>query len=206
MANQEDVDHIVSMAEQTEDVEQLKKHQQELMDIAATMDRIASSSTDQELRDDALAIKESAEYSAQDIGQRARQLQIDQMDPNYERRKAERAAFEQQQKEREAREAQEGLSKLSGFFGGLMGGGSGGGGGAGGLGALFGGGAQQAQPAAGGAAAPAAMACASCGRPIEGSPKFCPNCGAATQRSCKSCGQPIEGSPKFCPNCGTPTA
>ncbi len=245
MASQEDVDRISAMASETEDVVKLKEYRQELADIAATMQRIFDGSNDPEMREEVAQIKESAEYEAEEISRRARQLEIDQMDPDYERRKAEREAFEAGRKQKEQQDAQAGLKQLSGLLGGLMGGKGGGeegGGGLGALGGMFGMGGQQAgqgqndqeaAPAEGAAtpapevpgggarevpagastsaAAPVASApatvtkCRSCGQPIEGSPKFCPNCGTPTQMKCSSCGTPIEGTPKFCPECGTPT-
>lgn len=47
--------------------------------------------------------------------------------------------------------------------------------------------------------------CPHCSQPIEGNPRFCPNCGhdLQTARVCPHCGQPLQGDPKFCPNCGT---
>ena len=211
MASQDDIDRISSLAEKTEDVSQLKQYRQELLAIAANMAQVIAQTTDTGVQEHAQGIKESAEYAAQDIGARATQLEIDQMDPDYERRKAEREQFEAQEQARQQQEAQESLKKLSGLVGGLLGGRGGGG-----LGGLFGGAQQPTEAQQAGAAAspgtadqpapPTATACMSCGEPITGSPKFCPNCGAPTKNTCNSCGQEIEGSPKFCPNCGTPTA
>src|SRR6266540_1368255 len=138
MASQEDVDRISAMASETEDVVKLKEYRQELADIAATMQRIFDGSNDPEMREEVAQIKESAEYEAEEISRRARQLEIDQMDPDYERRKAEREAFEAERKQKEQQEAQAGLKQLSGLLGGLMGGKGGGEEGGGGLGALGG--------------------------------------------------------------------
>lgn len=45
--------------------------------------------------------------------------------------------------------------------------------------------------------------CPKCGAKTTGG-KFCGECGAAlsTKKHCTSCGAAIEGSPKFCPECG----
>jgi RNA polymerase subunit RPABC4/transcription elongation factor Spt4 len=231
MATLEDVQRIQDMAEGVEDVAKLKAYRQELLGIAANMAQVVLQATDSAVQQHAGEIRDQAEYAAEEIGGRARQLEIDQMDPDYERRKAERAQFEEQRKQKEAEEAKQGMAQLSGLLGGLFGGKGGGGAGAagggalGGLGGLFGGGQQQAQSEAPAAEPPAAdapqaqappaaasapqaggSACSSCGNQLAAGAKFCPECGTPTQRSCKSCGQAIEGSPKFCPNCGTPTA
>ena len=52
--------------------------------------------------------------------------------------------------------------------------------------------------------------CASCGAEIPESVKFCPNCGAQSQKEagpllCKGCGTEIPEGVKFCPNCGKPS-
>lgn len=224
MANQEDVDRIVDRANQTEDVAQLKAYAQELRDISAQMAQAYASSTDSAMQADIAQIRDSAEYGAEEVGARARQLEIDQMDPNYEQRKAEREQHAAEQKAREQQEAAEARQEPGELLHPLGGGEGGEGGGLGGmLGGLFGGGgggaaggaqgqaAPVGQTAAPGAA-PAGVACPSCGQMVEGSPKFCPHCGssmpapAPASVPCASCGQPIEGSPKFCPNCGAPTA
>ena len=62
----------------------------------------------------------------------------------------------------------------------------------------------QAQPAATAApvaAASAVAACPACGKPVAGSPKFCPECGAKMERKCSVCGADL-GNGKFCPECG----
>lgn len=45
--------------------------------------------------------------------------------------------------------------------------------------------------------------CPSCGTKTQGG-KFCHDCGATLQpkKSCSGCGHEAEGSPKFCPECG----
>jgi membrane protease subunit (stomatin/prohibitin family) len=49
--------------------------------------------------------------------------------------------------------------------------------------------------------------CIHCNAPLNGSPKFCPECGGnQTQASiCNNCKEPLEGTPKFCPHCGSST-
>jgi TM2 domain-containing membrane protein YozV len=52
--------------------------------------------------------------------------------------------------------------------------------------------------------------CPSCGRPYEGSPAFCPNCGkllqltttAPSQAFCPHCGKPVDPAAEICPSCG----
>ncbi len=47
--------------------------------------------------------------------------------------------------------------------------------------------------------------CASCGRDIDASSKFCPECGAPqTEKVCSACGAPIVPKAPFCVECGTP--
>jgi RNA polymerase subunit RPABC4/transcription elongation factor Spt4 len=230
MATQEDVDRISQMAERTEDVAQLKQYRQELLSIAANMANVIAQTTDTGVQEHAAGIRESAEFAAEEVGQRTRQLEIDQMDPDYERRKAERAQYEQQEQQRQAQEAREGLKQLQGLFGG---GASGGGGLGGMLGGLFGGGQAPADTPDPGAESPpvpppqpppsptpepptpvpqpgdgAMASCRNCHAPVKADAKFCPECGTQnpTVNACGSCGQALEGSPKFCPNCGAPTA
>src|SRR6266545_1836233 len=92
MATQEDIDRIAQMAERTEDVAQLRQYRQELLSIAANMATVIAQTSDSGVQEHAGEIKQSAEYGADEIGERARQLEIDQMDPDYERRKAEAGA------------------------------------------------------------------------------------------------------------------
>src|SRR6266508_3021393 len=154
MAPQENIDRIAQMAERTEDVAQLRQYRQELLSIAANMATVIAQTSDSGVQEHAGEIKQSAEYGADEIGERARQLEIDQMDPDYERQKDERATFAEHEEQRQAQEAREGMKKLQGLLGGLGGGGGAGGGGAGLgglLGGLFGskGGQQEAEAAAG---------------------------------------------------------
>ncbi|MBI4261581.1 MAG: hypothetical protein HY658_13560, partial [Actinobacteria bacterium] len=128
MATQEDIDRITELAQETEDVAQLKAYAQELRDLSASMAQAFARTEDQAMRDDIAAIRDSAEYAAEEVAARARQLEIDQMDPNYEARKADRARHEAERQAREQQEAQEGLKKLGGFLEGLTGGGGGAGG------------------------------------------------------------------------------
>jgi hypothetical protein len=48
--------------------------------------------------------------------------------------------------------------------------------------------------------------CPSCGAKTKGG-KFCPDCGAvlSSKKKCKGCNAEVEGSPKFCPECGEKT-
>lgn len=47
--------------------------------------------------------------------------------------------------------------------------------------------------------------CASCGKDIDASSKFCPECGAQqTGKTCQRCGAPILPNAPFCAECGTP--
>src|SRR5262245_15995168 len=160
MATQEDIDRITSMAERTDDLAQLKAYRQELLDIAASMLTVLTTSTDSGVQQQATQLRDSAQYAAEQLRERTQQLEIDQMDPNYEQRKAERAQYAQQEQARQMEEAKQGMAQLQGLLGGLGGGGGQGGGGLGGLlgGQLGGvGGAQaaRAEAAAQPAAAPA---------------------------------------------------
>src|SRR5437762_9815425 len=109
MATQEDIDRITAMAGRTEDVAQLKQHRQELLEIAANMANVVAQTTDTGMQQHAAEIRESAEYAAEEIGQRARQLEIDQMDPDYEKHKAEREEYAKQEQARQAEEAKKGF-------------------------------------------------------------------------------------------------
>jgi hypothetical protein len=45
--------------------------------------------------------------------------------------------------------------------------------------------------------------CASCGRPLKGSDKFCRACGTSrTPTACPLCATPFEAGDQFCPGCG----
>ncbi|MFL5799830.1 MAG: zinc ribbon domain-containing protein [Actinomycetota bacterium] len=214
MATQEDVDRIASMAQRTQDVAQLRQHRQELLDIAASMAQVVAKTSDSGLQQQAAEIRDSAESAAEEILGRARQLELDQMDPDYERRKAEREQFAQQEQQRQAQEAQEGMKQLQGLFGG-GGGGGGGAAGAGGLGGLLGGlfggrGAQPEQQAAEPGPAPAAET------PPVPAPQPPPSPtpqpppipapqpgGDGATASCKNCHAQVKAGAKFCPECGT---
>ncbi len=52
-----------------------------------------------------------------------------------------------------------------------------------------------------------AATCPSCGAHTQGG-KFCPSCGAnlSPAATCSKCGTKIEGTPKFCPECGNKIA
>jgi RNA polymerase subunit RPABC4/transcription elongation factor Spt4 len=236
MATQEDIDRITSMAEHTEDVAQLKQHRQELLNIAANMAQVVAKATDSGVQQHASEIRDSAQYAAEGLRERTQQLEIDQMDPDYERRKAEREEYAKQEQTRQAEEAKQGFQQLQGLLGGLGGGGGQGGGMGGLLGGLFGGrGGQQTEEAAPAAESPpvpppqpppsptpqppplpvpqpggdgATASCKNCHAQVKAGAKFCPECGTPnpTVNACASCGQALEGSPKFCPNCGAPTA
>src|SRR5690242_15395749 len=105
MATQQDIDRITSMAERTEDVAQLKSYRQELLDIASSMATVVAKSTDSGVQEQASQLRDSAQYAAEELRERTQQLEIDQMDPNYEQRKAERAQYAQQEQARQAEEA-----------------------------------------------------------------------------------------------------
>lgn len=46
------------------------------------------------------------------------------------------------------------------------------------------------------------MKCAKCGTEIQGSSRFCPNCGSRIQNVCPTCGHEISEGMKFCSSCG----
>jgi RNA polymerase subunit RPABC4/transcription elongation factor Spt4 len=211
MATQEDVNRITALAERTEDVAQLRQYRQELLDIAASLAQVVAKSSDTMLQQQANEIKECAEGAAEGILDRARQLELDQMDPNYERRKAEREQFAQQEQQRQAQEAQEGLKQLQGLFGGGQGGAGGGLGGL--LGGLLGG--RGAQPEQGAGAQPAGAPAAE--TPPVPAPQPPPSPtpqpppipapqpgGDGAMAACKSCHAQVKVGAKFCPECGTP--
>ncbi len=212
MATQEDVDRISAMAERTEDAAQLRQFRQELLDIAASMAQVVAKSSDVGLQQQAGEIRDSAESAAEGILGRARQLELDQMDPDYERRKAEREQFAQQEQQRQAQEAQEGMKQLQGLFGG--GGQAGGAGGLGGLlGGLFGGrGAQPEQqqatqpgPSPAGETPPVPAPQPPPSPTPQPPPIPAPQPGGnGAMASCKNCHAQVKAGAKFCPECGTP--
>jgi RNA polymerase subunit RPABC4/transcription elongation factor Spt4 len=211
MATQEDIDRITSMAEKTEDVPQLKTYRQELLNIAASMANVVAQSTDSGVQQHASEMSDSAQYAAEGLRQRTQQLEIDQMDPDYERRKAERAEFAQQEQARQAEEAKQGMAQLQGLLGGLGGGGQGAAGGGGGLGGILGGlfgggGGQQTQEQAATEAETPPVP------PPQPPPSPTPEpppipvpqpSGDAGMASCKNCHAQVKAGAKFCPECGT---
>jgi hypothetical protein len=48
-------------------------------------------------------------------------------------------------------------------------------------------------------------ACPHCNAPLDGAPKFCPECGGKIQseKFCAECGAKLTAGVKFCPECGT---
>ena len=44
--------------------------------------------------------------------------------------------------------------------------------------------------------------CPSCGATLNGTPKFCPECGANLKPTCPKCGTELKANTKFCPECG----
>lgn len=50
----------------------------------------------------------------------------------------------------------------------------------------------------------ATIPCPACGKPVNASAKFCPECGGKMpqQKFCSNCGQKLDGTAKFCSNCG----
>ena len=44
--------------------------------------------------------------------------------------------------------------------------------------------------------------CSKCGASIPTGSKFCPECGAPSERHCTNCGALVNGNAKFCPECG----
>jgi len=56
-----------------------------------------------------------------------------------------------------------------------------------------------AQPAP---AAAATIACPGCGKQINATNKFCPECGAPIKTQCPKCGSKFKAGTKFCPECG----
>jgi len=50
----------------------------------------------------------------------------------------------------------------------------------------------------------ATMTCQACGRVLEPGTRFCPACGASTERACGSCNTALPPDARFCPACGTP--
>ncbi len=46
-------------------------------------------------------------------------------------------------------------------------------------------------------------ACPACGAQINGSPKFCPECGQNMNPTCPKCGTGVKANAKFCPECGS---
>jgi predicted amidophosphoribosyltransferase len=46
--------------------------------------------------------------------------------------------------------------------------------------------------------------CPQCNAPLDGKPKFCPECGAAisAEKFCTGCGAKLKPGAKFCADCG----
>ena len=44
--------------------------------------------------------------------------------------------------------------------------------------------------------------CPSCGATLNGTPKFCPECGDNLKPTCPKCGTELKANTKFCPECG----
>lgn len=51
--------------------------------------------------------------------------------------------------------------------------------------------------------AQAGKVCPTCGHALQGSPKFCPECGQNLKPTCPNCGTEVKPSAKFCPECGS---
>lgn len=45
--------------------------------------------------------------------------------------------------------------------------------------------------------------CPKCNAVLNGSPKFCPECGTNLKPSCPKCGKQVPAGTKFCPDCGS---
>src|SRR5687768_1280295 len=199
MANQDDIDTLVAEANQIDNLPRLKEIRDELLDIAQTMNQAALRSEDPTVRTMATELRDSAQYQAEDVRQRAAQIELDQMDPNYEARKQAKLAAQRAEEDK-------GKEMLGGFMKTIMGGGGQEGGNP--LGSLLGGlmgnkdepaaaapapvappAPSPAPPPATAAPAAAAGACASCGGALLPGAKFCPNCGAkAGPAMCTGCG------------------
>ena len=219
MANQDDIQALATEAAQTEDVARLRQIRDELLNIAQSMSQAALRSEDATVRTMATELRDSAQNEAEEVRQRAAQLEIDQMDPQYEARRAARVAAKEA-------EDQKGREMVGGFMKTLMGEGGGGGGG-GGLGKLLGGlmgskdetaahvptapdAPEAAPPAPSPAPSPGVApgtACSSCGAALTPGAKFCPECGAkAGPAMCTGCGAELPPTGRFCPSCGAPRA
>ena len=216
MATEADIDRISAEAGSTEDVARLKALHRELIDLAAGWNQAAGATTDATLRDMATEWRDRAVYEAEEIKRRTAQLELDQMDPQYEARKAQRDAAKRAEEDK-------GKQMLGGLMRGLLGG-SGDAGASNPLGSLLGLGGQPeaasaapaphpgAQPPGGPGAAPAAAqgappagatTCRACGAGVAQGAKFCGECGAKSGPvTCAGCGVELAPTGKFCMECG----
>lgn len=189
MALQDELNEIVSQAEESDDLEQLTQFQKRSEAILANASKTLASEQDAVQREHLQQIEEQAKETLRTVKQRLAEVKIARLDPEYEQRKAEKARAEQLKKQKEMEQAQQFLSQ--GGLGGLLGG-------------IFG---AAAGGAAAGVPAPAAAAvkCAQCGTELKPNAKFCPECGTPVprERHCTNCGAKVAPGVKFCPECGT---
>lgn len=188
MANAQDLERLTRRIKDAgDDLDALKACERDLAQLHADVKAAGARATDPELQEELSSLEGEAEQELVDLRRTLRQVAADRLDPNYEKRKAEREAHE-------AASRQQAVEALKAFGGGLLG--------------MLSGIAEKGTRAAqaGTAAAKAAVqgaaaSCPACSAAVGAAAKFCPECGAPVQKRCPA-GHPVEAAAKFCPECG----
>ena len=184
----DELSQITDTAAESDDVEELARLQQRCETILANVTNSVANEPDPELREHLAGVQQQAREALMAVKQRAAEVKIERMDPEYEQRRNSRARNQVTKKQEEMDEAKKFLSQggLGDLLGGL-------------LGAVSGGRARPGMPA------PGVRTCAECGAELKPNAKFCAECGATAEpkeRRCAACGTVLGGTVKFCPDCG----
>jgi len=119
LALQDELNEIVSQAEESDDLEQLTQFQKRSEAILANASKTLATERDAVQREHLQQIEEQAKETLRTVKQRLAEVKIARLDPEYEQRKAEKARAEQLKKQKEMEQAQQFLSQ--GGLGGLLG-------------------------------------------------------------------------------------